>query len=231
MLTEQTEKIAICSEYNFRLCFSVPPVLVRFVHLKSFVFPRLQFSAKKFSRLLSNRKQYIGNKLSCQWVIAYVWFSHLIFSSPTMPLHFPPSMYVRVLSFSRCPFRNRISLLYPPLIPFLLLSFWWSFSFQNVFFASLLHPFARLLTLPALSSTFPGCEVMYGPCQRQNQWDAGCFNLAWKPSGSRSSVSWKSDSGGLSLLFLLPPPLSALARCIDQHLAPFGQGSVEACAI
>lgn len=39
VLTEQTEKIAICSEYNFRLCFSVPPVLVRFVHLKSFVFP------------------------------------------------------------------------------------------------------------------------------------------------------------------------------------------------
>lgn len=72
----------------------------------------------------------------------------------------------------------------------------------------------RLLTLPALSSAFPGCEVMYGPCQRQNQWDAGCFNLAWKPSGSRSSVSWKSDSGGLSLLFLLPslcPPwLAAL---------------------
>lgn len=120
--------------YQFALCISKA---LCFLPL-----PRLQFSTKKFSRLLSNRKQYIGNKLSCQWVIAYVWFSHLIFSSPTMPLDFPQSMYVRVLSFSRCPFRNRISLLYPPLIPFLLLSFWWSFSFQNVFFASLLHPFA-----------------------------------------------------------------------------------------
>lgn len=39
MLTEQTEKIAIRSEHNFRFCFSVPTVLVRFVHLKSFVFP------------------------------------------------------------------------------------------------------------------------------------------------------------------------------------------------
>lgn len=72
--------------------------------------------------------------------------------------------------------------------------------------------------------------VMYGPCQHWNQWDASCFNLAWEPSGSRSSASWKSDGSSLSFLCLYSPPY-ALLRCIDQHLAPVGQSSAEAHTI
>lgn len=71
---------------------------------------------------------------------------------------------------------------------------------------------------------------MYGPCQHWNQWDASCFNLAWEPSGSRSSASWKSDGSGLSFfcLYSLPYPLLC---CIDQHLAPIGQSTTEAHTI
>lgn len=48
---------------------------------------------------------------------------------------------------------------------------------------------------------------MYGPCQLWNQWDAGCFNLAWEPGGSRSSASRKNDGSGLSSLCLRSPSL------------------------
>lgn len=64
-----------------------------------------------------------------------------------------------------------------------------------------------LLSLFILSSSFPGCRVMYGPCQHWNQWDASCFNLAWEPSGSRSSASWKSDGSGLSFPLFAHPSL------------------------
>lgn len=81
-----------------------------------------------------------------------------------------------------------------------------------------------------LSSPFLAFRVMYGPCQHWNQWDASCFNLASEPSGSRSSASWKSDGAGLSLPCLHSPP-NALPCCIDQHLAPTGQGFADAYTI
>lgn len=95
----------------------------------------------------------------------------------------------------------------------------------------LLHyPLPLLHSFFILSSPFPAFRVMYGPCQHWNQWDASCFNLASEPSGSRSSASWKSDGAGLSLPCLHSPP-NALPCCIDQHLAPTGQGFADAYTI
>lgn len=121
----------------------------------------LQFSTKKFSLLLSNPRPCIGNKLTCQWTIAYVWFA-ILFLPPFFSTVYHPSSFPR----------DSLLIYFPPL------SFWLSFSFPNVLFASLLPPLFRLLSLFSLSSSLPGCRVMYGPCQRWNQWDAGCFNLA-----------------------------------------------------
>lgn len=163
--------------------------------------------------------------------------------SGLFPSVFISCLYCLLWSFSASPtlsfnllrtrsFTNCFSLL-SSFCGYLPLSFLVSFSSLNVLFASLLPP-------PTWSSpcspSLPGCGVMYGPCQRWNQWDAGCFNLAWEPSGSRSSASWKSDGSGLSLLCCYSPPSLSLSvlplslpSCIDQHLAPIGRGSVEAC--
>ena len=160
------------------------------------------------------------------------WFVILSFIPSTFPMLFLQSSFKFL--FWRCSFSNNLSVFYPP--PIVLFS---SHQFGN-HFLSLTCPL--LLYYPhsphhhhrcpspfALSSSFPGCGVMYGLCQDWNQWDAGCFNLAWEPSRSRSSMSWKSNSGGLSLLFFSPLPLSSFACCIDQHFAPIGQCSGEAC--
>lgn len=133
------------------LAFLFLAIPTGFAHLNSFVFTKkvttagflpllhLQFSTKKFSQLLSNRQPCIGNKLTCQWTIAYVWFavSSLSLTSFCSFHQLPP-----VPSFfsKEGPFSNRSSLFFPPLIYFLFLSFWLSFSFLNVFFASLLPP-------------------------------------------------------------------------------------------
>ena len=75
------------------------------------------------------------------------------------------------------------------------------------------------LSLHAPGSLSLAVGVMYGPCQCWNQWDAGCFNLAWEPSGSGFSTSGKSDGRALSLLCFYSPPPSSLLPYIDQHLA------------
>lgn len=59
----------------------------------------LQFSTKKFSLLLSNPRPCIGNKLTCQWTIAYVWFAILFlppffFPLSTTLLPFPETLYL-----------------------------------------------------------------------------------------------------------------------------------------
>lgn len=128
--------------------------------------------------------------------------SHLFRSS--FPLLFSPTPILSFL-FNGCPSFNHFSPFYLPLL-FSSHLFWLSFSFLNMFFASLLPPIPLLLSLFTLSSFLPGCGVMYGSCQGWNQWDAGCFNLAWEPGGSRSSASWKSDGSGLSRLCFYSPP-------------------------
>lgn len=79
---------------------------------------------------------------------------------------------------------------------------------------------------PLPPSFLSGCRVMYGPRQPWDQWDASCFNLAPEPGKSRSGVSRKSDSTGLSPPLYSPPssPLPiAPPCCIDQHFAPVGK--------
>lgn len=129
--------------------------------------------------------------------MAYVWFAIPSFSLPLSALS--------CLSFS-VSFCKPFSLFYPsPYLlspPIVLVIIF----FPECVLSFSITPLPLLLSLFTLSSSLPGCRVMYGPCQRWNQWEAGCFNLAWEPSGSRSSASWKSDGSGLSLLCLYSPP-------------------------
>ena len=106
-----------------------------------------------------------------------------------------------------------IAYLYFTLLLFIFSSYDFGYHFLSWTGSLLLYYPPLLLSLFTLYSSLPSCEVMYGPCQRWNQWDAGCFNLAWEPSGSRSSASWKSDGSGLSLLCFYSPP-SVLPRSL-----------------
>lgn len=64
----------------------------------------LQFSTKKFSLLLSNPRPCIGNKLTCQWTIAYVWFAILFL---------PPFFFSTVYHPSSFP-RDSLLIYFPP---------------------------------------------------------------------------------------------------------------------
>lgn len=139
------------------------------------------------------------------------------------PLVSPPT---RLLSL---PFLT--SLFHFTFLKFVLLPYHFDYHRLSQVPPSLLHypPTPPCISLLFRSSSLPGCRVMYGPCQRWNQWDASCFNLAWEPSGSRSSASWKTDDIGLSFLRLRPPnpPLPFLVGCVDQHLASIGGSSAK----